>query len=972
MPGITIQLDTSQFQRGAAQATHASDGLSHTLKIVLQDANKAGQAFSRADRSAMTLSRDFKKLRADLTGLNSSMMTMNQALLTALSRIEKLGHQSAATGKEVSALGKAMGYLKGFLAVEALRQVGTAMVDVALATDRLDKAYLAITGSAAGAQEQLNFIKDTSQQLGLEYLTTAESAKTFFSASKGTTLEKDMNQIFTSFSQAGAAMSLSSDQMQGVFLALGQMISKGKVQAEELRGQLGERLPGAFQMAARAMGMTTAELDKFMADGKLVADDLLPKLADYLTGKYAAAAEEAAKGVQGSINNMSNAWTAFKQNVTDNALIIAAINAVTHALNGASTAFNYLRALADVDKGYISLSDLNAVGADKYANESKSVEGLDKRLARMKKQLADLESKSGSRGTASDALLRGTSNDQNKKDIENLKKGIKETESYRLKLLVQGAEAWHDKRVAQSEAEAQKEAEARKNAADSVDKYLQKGAAARIRTEEDSYKKALKDIEAAGYDEATKQARIAEANKLHSENLKKINESGKKGGASAENKMLNAQEKVRELRAEIDKLLGNSYGDTLQKKLADIEKVARETGVDIGTVKEEYEAAFKSNTLDKFNRELLQAKGDTAAIAELEIADKVKEWGLRLKEAGYSAEEAEGHAKQLEKALRENAGNDQLEKKASLLKEIGELTGDTQMAEEYQVQLINKQADAYIRAMPEMEQYIEKWRELQTLATTKEGYLSFDMQLRRLSQSWEDYTKSAMDWGTNFGSLMTGTIDGITGQFATMAQGGKASFKDLANSIIGDITRMTTKLLIMYALERAMKMVSAFSIGNATDAAAQANGFSSANPMADFYGGMGFAKGGVFSGGSIHDYSNQVVNRPTVFGYGTHLAKYAKGGVMGEAGPEAIMPLTRGSDGKLGVQATGGAAAVNIIVNNNTPAEVKTEQRQNDDGSLDIEMMIVQTVNESMNRRGGQLNSSLRSNWGLSSTIVGR
>lgn len=53
---------------------------------------------------------------------------------------------------------------------------------------------------------------------------------------------------------AGSALALSKDQMDGVFLALGQMISKGKVQAEELRGQLGERLPGAFDMAAKAMG----------------------------------------------------------------------------------------------------------------------------------------------------------------------------------------------------------------------------------------------------------------------------------------------------------------------------------------------------------------------------------------------------------------------------------------------------------------------------------------------------------------------------------------------------------------------------------------------------------------------------------------------------------------------------------------------------------------------------------------------
>ena len=60
-------------------------------------------------------------------------------------------------------------------------------------------------------------------------------------------------------------MHLSAYESEGAFKALEQMLSKGKVSAEELRGQLGERIPGAFQIAARAMGMTTSELDKFMS-----------------------------------------------------------------------------------------------------------------------------------------------------------------------------------------------------------------------------------------------------------------------------------------------------------------------------------------------------------------------------------------------------------------------------------------------------------------------------------------------------------------------------------------------------------------------------------------------------------------------------------------------------------------------------------------------------------------------------------
>jgi len=95
------------------------------------------------------------------------------------------------------------------------------------------------------------------------------------------------------------------------------MISKGKVQAEELRGQLGERLPGAFQLAAKAMGMTTAQLDKFMADGKLTAEDLLPKLAKVMQEEFGAAAEAAAYGLQGQMNRLSTEWTRLKATILD-------------------------------------------------------------------------------------------------------------------------------------------------------------------------------------------------------------------------------------------------------------------------------------------------------------------------------------------------------------------------------------------------------------------------------------------------------------------------------------------------------------------------------------------------------------------------------------------------------------------------------------------------------------------------------
>ncbi len=102
-------------------------------------------------------------------------------------------------------------------------------------------------------------------------------------------------------------MGLSADQQQGALLALEQMISKGTVAAEELRGQLGERLPGAFQMAARAMGVTTKQLGEMLQRGEVLAEDLLPKLARELRASVAEALPGAMEGADAAINRLENA-----------------------------------------------------------------------------------------------------------------------------------------------------------------------------------------------------------------------------------------------------------------------------------------------------------------------------------------------------------------------------------------------------------------------------------------------------------------------------------------------------------------------------------------------------------------------------------------------------------------------------------------------------------------------------------------
>ncbi len=229
-------------------------------------------------------------------------------------------------------------------------EVGKASIEAQMQLERLDKSFTAIYGSAATARQQLEFVRETSTAMGQEFYSAADAARTFFAAGQGTTLSGQLNEIYAGFSKAGAALGLSSDDMQGIFLALGQSMSKSKVQAEELRGQIGERLPGAFQVAAKAMGVSTAELDKMMADGELLAEDLLPRMAEVLEQQYGAAAESAADTVQGAVNRMSTAWTDFKAGILDSEPVVNALNAITEALNGINAAMGAKEAGEDLTK----------------------------------------------------------------------------------------------------------------------------------------------------------------------------------------------------------------------------------------------------------------------------------------------------------------------------------------------------------------------------------------------------------------------------------------------------------------------------------------------------------------------------------------------------------------------------------------------------------------------------------------------
>lgn len=190
------------------------------------------------------------------------------------------------------------------------------MLDTQIAADKLDT--LLQFSSTKGSVEEIKYLKQVTDELGMEFSTTAIAYGKFTAATKDSALEGEAaRKVFEGVAKAATVLGLSADETQGVLLAMNQMISKGTVQSEELKGQLGERLPGAFQIAARAMGVTTEELGKMLERGEVIADDFLPRFARELEETFGDAVVEAAGKTQGAVNRMENAWSDFLRTVAD-------------------------------------------------------------------------------------------------------------------------------------------------------------------------------------------------------------------------------------------------------------------------------------------------------------------------------------------------------------------------------------------------------------------------------------------------------------------------------------------------------------------------------------------------------------------------------------------------------------------------------------------------------------------------------
>lgn len=188
-----------------------------------------------------------------------------------------------------------------------LSNLVTKFIEVAKSTNRVTTALKNVSGSMAVFADNQRYLLDLAKKYGLEInALTGNYAKFTAAASiSGMSMQKQ-RKIFESLSRAATAFGMSADDSNGVFLALSQMMSKGKISSEELRLQMGERLPIALQAMAKAAGTSVAGLDKLMKEGKLLSAKVLPKFADALNEMIPNVDTD---NLETSLNRLQNAFT---------------------------------------------------------------------------------------------------------------------------------------------------------------------------------------------------------------------------------------------------------------------------------------------------------------------------------------------------------------------------------------------------------------------------------------------------------------------------------------------------------------------------------------------------------------------------------------------------------------------------------------------------------------------------------------
>ena len=337
--GVVGVRSTAQINAEIGRVNQALDALAREAKVT-------GTEFDRAWSAGQI---QIAKLRAELSGAQPA--------------VDQLGAGVKGLGGDFGRLATQIG------GAFAAMQGGRAFIEANSQAETFARTMTVLTGSSEQAAAKMEYVRNASGRLGIDAQEAAKSYTQLTAATKGTALEGEgARQVFEAVAGAMASLGKSSAETNNALLAVNQMASKGTVSMEELKGQLGEALPGAMKAAANGAGLTVAELTKMVESGGVLAEDLLPALAKGLQEMY---------GVGKAENDTFVAqWARLKNSVNETMVVLGNTGVFAGLTEGLAAASN---AVGVLSTGFVAAGQKIGIMAAAIASGDLSLKGWSER-----------------------------------------------------------------------------------------------------------------------------------------------------------------------------------------------------------------------------------------------------------------------------------------------------------------------------------------------------------------------------------------------------------------------------------------------------------------------------------------------------------------------------------------------------------------------------------------------------------------
>lgn len=868
-----LRTDINNASRAAGNSVNSLNNQRAALQTLQNQTDLNSKEFRELGRDIDLIDKKLRKAR----GGNFDLGRASTALLGSTFVGGPSGLVGGLAGGGISALtgGDVTGGIVtgGLIGSQVIQPLAGAISESAKYTASLDKAKIALRGIIGNQQDFETALRaanrateefNVPQEVAIKGMQRLSAAVLGAGGNVHNAEEAFLNTVAAIKATGGTA-----DDVKSALTAMVQIFSKGKVSAEELSGQLGERFPGAVTAFAEANNMTTQSLQESLKNGT-VGLDMLSKFIASLGEEYIPIAKEIAKSNAEAGARLVVATNKMRIAVGDNFKDIGAEFQILSAdlITELAPAFGEIarvsvaafRVIVDGVKFVINSFDelifaIKATVAAFLTLKVTALIGSFKSLSAVLIGMAAAMGKFTASLTAATAAQKGFNLAVLKNPYvilaTSIIAGIKLIDAYkaRQKGLLDDANEGFANLTTKSTSSLKLDLSGAEANIESLREKYDNIFAAQY-TMDDDGNTVFKSV-------AAQRAEILEDIQAEQDKVNQIRgilgTLGKKTEFPSLQGANDKTEKLVDLNKQLNEAVakGNALRQLELKREVELEKL---------------QSKFDKKKTGKKGEEILSAKD------QQDFENQQKAIDLKFEQDKVALEEKE------------------LATKNSILNELGLMSDKDYEREQIAARAreIHRETKGIIDGQSlSVEQLTDK------LTDATQKTFSF-------KESFEDLHASATDLETNIGERLITGIDSMGDAFADLVVDGKASFAELTLSIIKDLQKMIIKALFFKAI-MGVKNFLGFGDGGVVSGG---NEIQNVTAVA--------AKGQVLAKNKIVPYAyGGIVSRPTLF----PMADGA--GLMGEAGPEAIMPLTRNRQGKLGVETTGATSnnVVNVSVN---------------------------------------------------------